>query len=54
MVHLVHLEEEGAEKDEEVDSEDPNSLNGVTEEFMVHLMRAVKDAQVGREALLSL
>ena len=42
-VHLAHLEEESAEKDEVVDSEDPDSIEGVTEEFMVHLVRAVKD-----------
>ena len=51
-VHLAHLEEEIAKKDEEVDSEDHDSIKGVTEEFMVHLARSVKDAQ--KEALLSL
>ena len=45
-VHLVHLEDERAKKDEEVESKDPDGLDGVTEEFMVCLMRAVKDAQV--------
>ena len=44
-VCLVHLEEESAKKDEEMDSEDPGGIEGVTEEFMVHLARAVKDAQ---------
>ena len=43
---LAHLAEESAEKDEEVESEDPSSLDGVTEEFMVHPARAMKDAQV--------
>ena len=43
---LAHLEEESAKKDEEVESEDPNSINGITEEFMVHLVRAVKDTQM--------
>ena len=43
---LVHMEEESAKKDKEVESEDPNGIIGVTEEFMVHLVRAVKDAQV--------
>ena len=43
-VHLAHLEEESAEKDEVVDSEDPDGIKGVTQEFMVHLARAVKDA----------
>ena len=42
---LAHLEEESAEK-EEVESEDPDGIDGVMEEFMVCLMRAMKDAQV--------
>ena len=45
-MHLAHLEEESTERDEEVESEDLDSINGVTEEFMVCLVRAVKDAQV--------
>ena len=32
-------------KDEVVDNEDPDSIEGVTEEFMVHLARAMKDTQ---------
>ena len=34
------------QKDEEVESKDPDGIDGDTEEFMVHLTRAVKDAQV--------
>ena len=45
-VHLTHLEEENTKGDEEVESEDLDSINRVTEEFMVCLARAVKDAQV--------
>ena len=45
VVHLAHLEEESVKKDEAVDSEDPNGIKGVMEEFMVHLVRAIKDAQ---------
>ena len=45
-VHLAHLEEESSKKEEEVESKDPNDLDSVTEEFMVHLVRAMKDAQV--------
>ena len=45
-VHLVHLEEESSKRDEEVESKDLDSINRVTEEFMVCLTRAVKDAQV--------
>ena len=43
---LVHSEEESAERDEEVETEDPDGINGVTEEFMVHLAWTMKDAQV--------
>ena len=43
-VFLAHLEEKSAEKDEAVDSEDPDGIEGVMEKFMVHLARAVKDA----------
>ena len=45
-MHLAHLEEESAKKDEEVESKDPDSIEGVMEEFMVCLARAMKDTQV--------
>ena len=45
-VHLAHLEEESAKKDKEVESKDPNSIDRVMEEFMVCLVRVVKDAQM--------
>ena len=41
----MHVEEESPEKDEGVDSEDLEVIKGVTEEFMVCLVRAMKDAQ---------
>ena len=44
-VHLVHLKEENTEKEEEDESKDPDGIKGVMEEFMVHLVRVVKDAQ---------
>ena len=44
-MHLAHLEEEDASDDEDQESDDPSRIEGVTEEFMVHLARAVKDAQ---------
>ena len=44
-VHLAHLEEEDAGNDEDPESHDPSRIEGVTKEFMVHLARAVKDAQ---------
>ena len=40
---LAHLEEEDTSDDE--DQERSARIEGVTEEFMVHLARAVKDAQ---------
>ena len=45
-LHLAHLEEESAKRDKEVESEDPDSIDGVTEEFMVCLVMAMKDPQV--------
>ena len=43
---LAHLKKESAEEDEEVESKDPNGIDGVMEEFMVCLARAVKDNQM--------
>ena len=45
-MHLVQLEEEDADKGEDPESDDPNGIEGVTEEFMVQLARAVKDTQM--------
>ena len=45
-VHLAQLEEEGANDGEDPESNDPDGIKGVTEEFMVLLARAVKDAQM--------
>ena len=44
-VHLAQLEEDADDSDNP-ESDDPNGLKGVTEEFMVRLARAVKDAQM--------
>ena len=43
-VHLIQLEEEDADDGKDLESDDPNGIKGVTEEFMVRLARAVKDA----------
>ena len=43
-VHLAHLEEEDAGGDEGKESDNPGRIDGVTEEFMGHLARAVEDA----------
>ena len=45
-VHLVQLEEEDANDGEDLESSDPNGIEGVTEEIMVWFARAVKDAQM--------
>ena len=42
---LAHLEEENVEEDEEVHSEETDGIEGVTEEFMVYLVTAMKDSQ---------
>ena len=39
------MEEEEADDDGEPESDDPDGIEGVTEEFMVQLARAVKAAQ---------
>ena len=44
-VRLVQLEEEDTDDREEPESDNPDEIEGVTEEFMVWLARAVKDAQ---------
>ena len=44
-MHLAQLEEEDADDGEDSESVDPGGIKGVTEEFMVQLARAVKDAQ---------
>ena len=44
-IWLVQLEED-ANDGEDPESDDPDGIKGVTEEFMVQLARAVKDAQM--------
>ena len=45
-VHLVHLEEEDTGGNGDKESDDPSRIKGVMGEFMVHLARVVKDAQM--------
>ena len=45
-IWLVQLEQEDAEDGEEQESDNPDGIKGVTEEFMVRLARAVKDAEM--------
>ena len=44
-IHLAQLEEEDADDGEDLESDDPGWIEGVMEEFMIWLARAVKDAQ---------
>ena len=44
-VRLAQLDEEGIDEGEDQESDDPNGIKGVMEEFMVQLARVVKDAQ---------
>ena len=44
-VQVAHLEEESTEKEEGAESKDPDGIEGVSEEFIVHLARAVKATQ---------
>ena len=45
-VWLAQLDEEDADDGEDPESDNPSGIEGVTEEFMVWLARAVKDAQM--------
>ena len=40
------MEEEGTDDGEDHESDDPDGIEGVTEEFMVQLATAVKDTQM--------
>ena len=48
-VHLAHLEEEDASDNEDQESDDSGRIEGVMEEFMVCLARAIKDAQADKK-----
>ena len=48
-VWLVQLEEEDADDGKDPESDDPDGIKGVTEEFMVWLARVVKDAQTDKK-----
>ena len=47
-VCLAQLEEEDADDAKGLESDDPGGIEGVTEEFMVQLVGAVKDSQTDR------
>ena len=44
VVWVAHLEEDGSDK-ESAESDDPNGIEGMTEEIIVHLAWAAKEAQ---------
>ena len=39
---MVHLEEKSANEEKSISGEDPDGIEGMTEEFNIHLARAVK------------
>ena len=49
-IHVAQLEEEDADDGKGLESDDPNGLEGVMEEFMVRLTRVVKDAQMDEKS----
>ena len=49
---LAQLEEEGTNDGEDLESDDPNGIEGVTKEFMVQLARAVKDTQTDESTVI--
>ena len=46
---MAHLEEEEVDDDKDPESDDPGGIKGMTEEFMVWLVRAVKDTQADKK-----
>ena len=46
---MAHLEEVSTDKEEGSKSDNPNGIEGMTEEIIVHLARAVKEAQQGEK-----
>ena len=48
-LHLAQLEEEGANDGKDPESGNPDGIEGVTEEFIVWLARAVKDTQMDKK-----
>ena len=46
---LSQLEKEDSDNGEDPESDDPGGIEGVMEEFMVQLVRAVKDAQANKK-----
>ena len=48
-VQLVHLAEEGSRSNEDEGNNDSDGIEGFTEEFMVHLAKAVNNAQTEKK-----
>ena len=44
-VQVAYLEQDSADKEESAESCDPDGIKGLTEEFIVHLVQAVKEAR---------
>ena len=48
-MRAVHFEEESSDKEVGAGREDPDGMDGVTEEFMICLFRVLKEAQQGEK-----
>ena len=48
-IRVAHVEEEGSEGDIGAESKDPDGIDGMTEEFILHLVKAVKEIQKGKK-----
>ena len=44
-VWVAHLEQDSADKEGSAENDDPNGIEGMTEEFLLHLAQAVKETQ---------
>ena len=44
-IRVVHVEEEGSKEEAGVERKDPDGIDDITEEFIVHLARAVNETQ---------
>ena len=52
-MQMVHLEEKGTNEEEGINGEDPDGIEGMTGEFIVHHTRVVKDFNRQRSIVIS-
>ena len=44
-MQMAYLEEKSTNKEKDINGEDPDGIKGITETFIVHLARGVKDTK---------